>query len=217
MSEVVVSQAADSARAWRQGRAAPGGRQDRFVRFARVGLPMAAGVLVAVLAMAPLSNGKDISFLLDKNKVDTATERMRAEAAEYRGQDNDGQPFSLSAGSAVQPTSADTVVRMRDLAARIRLDDGPATMAAGRGRYDMAAERVAIDGPLTITAADGYRLETRDVTVDMKTRTLGSGGAVDGRMPLGTFSAGRIRADLPSRHVVLDGGVRLKVVQGALK
>lgn len=217
MSEVVVSQAAGTERAWRQGRAAPGGRQDRIVRFARVGLPMAAGVLVAVLAMAPLGDGRDVSFLLDKNKVDTAPERLRAEAAEYRGQDNDGQPFSLRAGSAVQPSSRDPVVRMRDLSARIQLNDGPATMAARQGRYDMTGERVAVDGPLTITAADGYKLETRDVVVDMKTRTLGSRGAVEGRMPLGTFSAGRIRANLPSRHVVLDGGVQLKVVQGAIK
>ena len=62
----------------------------------------------------------------------------------------------------------------------------------------------------------GYRLETRDVTVDLKTRSLESGGRVEGRMPLGTFSAGRLRADLGERHVVLDGGASLKINQGAL-
>ena len=97
-----MSERALESRAWRQRVAAPGGRQDRVVRIARVALPMAAGVLVALLAMAPLTSGRDVSFLLDKNKVDVAPERMRAEAAEYRGQDDAGRPFSVSAQSAVQ-------------------------------------------------------------------------------------------------------------------
>jgi lipopolysaccharide export system protein LptC len=36
-------------------------------------------------------------------------------------------------------------------------------------------------------------------------------------MPLGTFSADRLSADLPERTVVLDGGARLHINQGALK
>ena len=212
-----MSDAANESRAWRQRLAAPGGRQDRIVGIARVALPSAAGVLVALLAMAPLTDGADVSFLLDKNKVDVAPERMRAEAAEYRGQDNKGQAFSVSAGSAVQRTTADGTVRMNDLAARIQLPDGPAAVTADRGRYDLAGERVAIDGPLLFSGPDGYRLRTSDVTVDMKTRTMESRGRVEGRMPLGTFSAGRLRTDMGERHVVLDGGASLKIEQGALK
>lgn len=212
-----MSEAALRSRAWRQRRAAPGGRQDRVVGIARVALPMAAGVLVAVLGMAPLSDGGDVSFLLDKNKVDVATERMRVQSAQYRGQDDKGQAFSLTAKSAVQRTSADPTVRMSDLAARLQTANGPAAITAGQGRYNLAAEQVSVDGQLDFTAADGYKLRTRDVTVDMKTRTMGSSGPVEGSMPLGTFSAGRLRADLGERHVVLDGGARLRIVQGGLK
>lgn len=212
-----MSEQAVASRLWRQRRASPGGRQDRIVGVARVALPMAAGVLVALLAMAPLTSGSDVSFLLDKNKVDVATERMRVEAAEYRGQDDKGQPFSLTARDAVQRSSADTTVRMNDLAATLKLSDGPASLRADKGRYDPAAEQVAIDGPLLFSAADGYSLATRDVTVDLKTRTMGSGGRVEGKMPLGAFSAGRLRADLGERHVVLDGGASLKIRQGGLK
>lgn len=212
-----MSEAALEERAVRQRLAAPGGRQDRLVRLARVGLPVGAVLLVAVLALAPLAGKRDVSFLLDKNKVEVASERMRAEAAEYRGQDNKGQPFSLRAGSAVQRSSADPTVRMNGLAARIRLRDGDASLTAGQGRYDLSAQRVAIDGPMRVEGPGGYKLETRDVAVDFKTRTLESGGRVEGRMPLGTFSAGRLRADLGERHVVLDGGASLQIRQGAIK
>ena len=212
-----MSDRADRGRARRQRLAAPGGRPDRILRVARVVLPMGAGVLVAFLAMAPLTSGKDVSFLLDKNKVDVAPERMRAEAAEYRGQDNKGQPFSLRAGAAVQRSSTDQVVRMNDIAARLTLPEGPASITADQGRYDLAAERVAVDGPLRFRTTDGYSLETRDVTVDLKTRTMMSGGRVEGRMPLGTFTAGRLQANLGERHVVLDGRASLKIKQGGLK
>lgn len=212
-----MSKAAAKERIFRQRWAAPGGRQDRVVGSARVLLPIAAGALVGVLAMAPLAKDRDVSFLLDKNKVEVASERMRVEAAQYRGSDNQGQAFSLTAGSAVQPTSTDPIVRMSDLAARIQLRDGPASLTAGRGRYNMMAERVAMDGPLTFEASDGYKMTTSDVVADLKTRTMASSGRVEGKMPLGAFSAGRLRADLDARHVVLDGGVRLKIVQGALK
>jgi lipopolysaccharide export system protein LptC len=36
-------------------------------------------------------------------------------------------------------------------------------------------------------------------------------------MRLGQFRANQIRADLDERKVVLDGGVRLKIVQGAVR
>jgi lipopolysaccharide export system protein LptC len=81
----------------------------------------------------------------------------------------------------------------------------------------MDKEAVTVEGPVTYQSADGYRLITRDVNVDLKTRTMASEGAVEGRMPLGTFSGGRISADLPQRIVRLEGGARLHIVQGAAR
>jgi lipopolysaccharide export system protein LptC len=81
----------------------------------------------------------------------------------------------------------------------------------------MWRQHVNVAGPIRVTAADGYRLETRDVLVDLNQRTLQSHGRVDGRMPLGSFSGDRLRADLNSRTVVLDGRARLRIVQGGLR
>ena len=64
---------------------------------------------------------------------------------------------------------------------------------------------------------EGQQLVTRNVTVDLKKNTMTSQGGVAGRMELGQFQAGRLRADLNSGTVVLDGGTRLKIVQGAVR
>jgi len=102
-------------------------------------------------------------------------------------------------------------VRLNALSARIAMADGPATIAANKGRYDMASDRVAIDGPVIFQAQDGYRIQTRDVAVDLTSRKMASGGPVDGRMPLGTFSANRMSpcAGVFHRMSYFDGAISL--------
>ncbi|HEX8554230.1 MAG TPA: LPS export ABC transporter periplasmic protein LptC [Sphingomonas sp.] len=207
-----MSDLARRERSARQNWAAPGSRHDRLVTFAGVALPVGIGVLAAFLVMAPLTNAGDVSFVLDKNKVDVAKERLKIQAAQYRGSDAKGQPFQINAGSAIQQSSAQPVVQLRDLSASIRLPEGPARLVAGRGRYDMNSEQVKVDGPITFRAADGYAVDTSDATVDLKARQMRSAGDVTGSVPRGTFRADRLRADLEARTVTLDGNARLRIV-----
>ena len=207
-----MSESGRRVRTARQVWAAPGSRHDRLIGIARIVLPGAIGVLAAFLVTAPLTAGGDVSFVLDKNKVEVAAERMKIQSARYMGQDAKGQPFRLTAGSAIQRSSAEPIVQLNQLAAAIQLPDGPATLEAKTGRYDMDSEQVTLDGALHFRGPNGYDLQTRDATVDLKQRTLASGGAVTGRVTQGTFSANRMRADLAERTVTLDGNARLRIV-----
>jgi len=207
-----MSDVARRERSARQVWAAPGSRHDRLVRILRVTLPAAIGILAAFLVMAPLTATGDVSFVLDKNKVEVARERMKIQAARYRGQDSKGQAFALDAGSAIQKSSAEPVVQLNRLAAAIELADGPATIRADTGQYDMDSEQVRINGPVAVRAPNNYRLDTNNATIDLKQRTLASGGAVTGTVTQGTFSADRLHADLEARTVRLDGNARLRIV-----
>ena len=192
------------------GWAAPGSEHDRRVKRLRIIIPALGLGLVAVLVLAPLASRGDISFVLDREGTGKAEQRLAAEKTEYRGVDNQGRAFSLNAQRARQPTGG-APVAMEGLTARMALQDGPASLTADQGRYDVNAERVAVDGPVRVEAPDGYRMETRDVDVDLRTRRLDSRGAVAGSMPLGTFEAGSLSADLGNRTVALEGGARLKI------
>lgn len=212
-----MSELAERDRLVRRSWAAPGGGHDLVVRTLKILLPAAIGVVLAYLALAPLDDKQEVSFVLDKTKVGHAEERMRVQSAQYRGQDALGRPFVLNARSALQESSADPVVDIRGMNAEILLDNGPAALRADRARYNMETDRVDVVGPILFTAADGYRLATSDVLVDLRQRTLVSRGPVEGTMPLGSFSAGRLAVDLPQRRVVLSGRARLHIVQGALR
>jgi lipopolysaccharide export system protein LptC len=197
--------------------AVPGSRHDKLVRAAKVALPSAVGVLIAFLALAPLDKNGDVSFILDKNKAERAPERMRVEAARYTGQDDKGQNFEIVANSALQRSSDVPIVDIVGIAARLGLAQGPVTFEAPNGRYDLGLQQVSVDGPVRVDGPDDYHVETRDVKVDLKSRTMSSNGAVEGSMKLGQFQAGRLAADLGERRIVLDGGARLKIVQGAVR
>ncbi len=212
MSEAAIQERHDKQR-W----AEPGSTHDRIVRWSKIVLPSAVGVLLAILAVAPLDKSGDVSFILDKNKAEQAPERMRVEAARYVGTDNKGQKFEITAQRAIQRSSDVPIVDIEGMFARLGLAQGPLVIAAGNGRYDLDRQQVDVSGPVRVVGPDGYRLETRDVRVDLKQRQLASSGPVAGQMRLGQFQARQLRADLGERKVVLNGGARLKIVQGAVR
>ncbi len=212
-----MTAAADLIRTRRQKFATPGSSLDRAVRFLAVALPMTIGVIAALMLITPLSPRGEVSFLLDRNKVAIADDRLRVDDAMYRGQDNKGRPFSLMAGEAVQRQNAVPVVEMRSLTARLMLPEGPAELMAPQGNYSIDSERVGIPGIVQFTAADGYKLGARNVTIDLVGRTLFGNGRVSGVIPAGSFSADTMRADLEARTLVLNGNAKLRMVPGQLR
>lgn len=240
-----MSDAAARQRATQQHWAEPGSRHDALVKAAKIGLPAAVGILAALLLMAPLTKRSEVSFVLDKNEVESAPERMRIEAARYTGTDNKGQPFLIQADRAVQRTSDQPIVDIRGMLARVGLQNGTALIRADQGQYNLDRQQVAITGPVRVSGPEGEQLLTRDVVVDFRNQTvlggsgtaagregelaaarvagnlrseqLGLSGGVSGRIKLGQFTAGRVRADLANRTIVLDGGARLKITQGAVR
>ena len=212
-----MSEAANKKSAVKRHWAEPGSRHDAVVKATKYGLPVVIGGLVLLLAIAPFDKRGDVSFILDKNKVDAAQERMRVEAARYTGTDDKGQKFSINADRAIQPTSDRPIVDIEGMRAQLALERGPLSIVALRGRYNLEQQKVVVDGPVRVAGPDGYRLETRDVGIDLKNRNLASRGRVAGEMRLGRFEAGRMTADLGTREVVLTDGVRLNIRQGAIR
>lgn len=208
---------ADQQRTRRQAFAAPGSSLDKIVRTLAVGLPALVGVVAAMMLITPLSPRGEISFLLDRNKVAIAEDRLRVDDAMYRGQDSEGRPFSLLAGEAVQESNSVQLVALNDLAARIILPEGPAVLNAVAGLYDIDDQQLAVPGVVQFAAADGYQMAARNVLIDLPSRTLMGRGRVNGVIPAGSFAADSLRADLVGRTLLLNGNAKLRMVPGKLR
>lgn len=201
----------------RQDFAAPGGSHDRMIGFLARALPVAVGIVAGLMVITPLSPRGEVSFLLDRNEVAMIDERLSVDNAMYRGRDDRGRPFSLTAGEAVQRSSAEGLVRMDDLVAQILLPEGPARLAAEGGVYDIEAEVVDVRGPVRLTAADGYSMTARGVSIDLRQRLMTGDAGVEGAVPAGTFSANSMRADISERRLALEGDARLTMIPGKLR
>jgi lipopolysaccharide export system protein LptC len=207
---------ADRIRNRRRAFAAPGSPLDRTVRWLALGLPALVGVVVALMIVTPLGPRGEVSFLLNRNKVATAPNRLFVNNAVYRGEDQKGRPFSLTAGEAVQHTAMQPVVELRDLVGSILLDEGPARLTAPTGSYNYETQQVSVPNQVTFVAADGYEMRTSGVSIDLDKKAMVGSGGVAGAVPAGTFSADSIHADLDKRTVSLQGNARLRMVPGKM-
>ena len=109
----IETQEAKALRSKRQHFAAPGGSHDKLIGFLARALPMGVGVVAALMIITPLSPRGEVSFLLDRNEVAVINERLSVDNAMYRGRDNRGRPFSITAGEAVQRSSSRSIRRAR--------------------------------------------------------------------------------------------------------
>ena len=87
-------------RSQRQHFATPGGSHDKLIGFLARALPMGVGVVAALMIITPLSPRGEVSFLLDRNAVSVIEERLSVDNAMYRGRDDNGRPFSITAGAS---------------------------------------------------------------------------------------------------------------------
>lgn len=203
---------AASALTRRQRAALPGSGLDGRVRLLKRLLPLAAAVVLAAVIALTLRARDETSFVLARDRVGSAPERLRVLGATYRGADARGRPFSVRAGSAVQRSSATPVVEIARLTADIALDGGPARITAPSGRFEIEADRLVVDGPVAITQAR-YRIDSGQLAIDLARQTAVSQTSVTGATPLGTFEAARMSADVPGERIVLDGGARLRIAR----
>lgn len=213
----IETERAEALRSKRQDFAAPGGNHDKLIGFLARALPMGVGVLAALMIITPLSPRGEVSFLLDRNQVSVIEERLSVDNAMYRGRDDSGRPFSITAGEAVQRSSAEGKVRLVDLLAQLLLEDGPAQLSADGGVYDIESEVVDVEGTMRVRTADGYAISASGVQFNLESRTMTGSDGVEGAVPAGTFSANAMSGDLDKRVISLDGNARLTMVPGELR
>jgi lipopolysaccharide export system protein LptC len=212
-----MSLEANQMRDKRQEFAKPGGTLDRIVGVLGKALPAGIGLVAAIMVLAPLGPRGEVSFLLDRNKVAVTNDRVKVDDAAYRGEDADGRDFVVTAGDAVQRSAAVPVIAMNRLRAQLAMRDGPARIIAPDAAYDYRQNRIAVNGPVNFSAADGYRMTTQNVAVDLRQKIATGSGGVSGTVPSGTFTADRLVADLEDRTVTLEGNARLRMVPGEFR
>ncbi len=185
------------------------------VAWLKVLLPLAAlGILSTLFLVSRTINPEDAIPFAEVDVEDRIRE-PRVTAPTWAGMTEDGSALTVTAAEARPDAAGGDGANATALHAVLDLPGGGrADLQAATGRLDLAANRLVVDGGVTITTSTGYTLRTQALDAALDRTGLIAPGAIAGDGPGGQLTAGAMELTAtgakPARYVmVFKNGVRL--------
>ncbi len=189
--------------------------RNRSVTLAKRLLPVAAVLLLVALAVAPsLRAGPEANRVTYKVQSGVST-ASRMQGAKYRGVDQHGQPFTLTANAANQ-LDADRVA-LQQPTGDISLKSGAwLELSSHTGLFHQKSQTLGLAGDVTLYRNDGTTMTASTAEIDLKQGNASSAAPVQAEGPFGTLNAAHGFA-LTDRgaDVVFNGPATLVLAQAA--
>lgn len=187
--------------------------RSQMVRRLRIALPVVALGLVLVFLFNTTSQTVDDAFLKDFANIEATTEEMRMDNAKVIGLDDRGQPYEITAESALQAPGRDDVELVRPRA-HSRKSEAATVAYADRGVFQSSSKMLELTESVTVehtVGGDTYILRTPTATVSINDETVESDAGVTGQSAAGTLRADRMRAYNGQGRVVFEGNVSMRI------
>jgi lipopolysaccharide export system protein LptC len=178
-------------------------------------LPVVGLALLALVALWPeIAQQADHARLVYRRGM-MMPESGVLTAPRYRGEDENGRPYTLTAASARQ-TGADRIELSAPVGDVALGGGGWAQVQATGGVYLQKAGQLDLSGEVTLYRDDGTVVTTDAATMDLKEGVVASGARTHVEGPFGTLDAqgftiserGRVAQFSGPGRLVLNGGRR---------
>jgi len=188
-------------------------RRHLVINLTKLVLPAGAALLLATLALWP-----EISRMTDSARI--AYQRMSREIggatvtdAHYRGVDEHGRPYTLTAATAVQVDPER--INLTTLKGDITLANGTWLMVqAKHGVFLQHTNQLDLSGDVTLYRDDGTTMTTASASIDLKKGAAASAEPTHAEGPFGTLDAQGFTATDQATAVQFAGPAHL-VLNGA--
>lgn len=185
-------------------------RYTRFVSIIkRVLLLAAIALIVAVIAYSLQPRDSDhVSMTFEK--LGTIANDLAMVKPRLNGTDSDGNPFVVTADSAVQDGKSSRRAVLNNVEADMTLKNGGWLNAnAKRGLLDANKKTVALSGDIAVFSDSGYEIHTTSAHVDLGKGEVIGNAKVTGQGPFGTLRANGFRINRETQEVKLVGNVQM--------
>jgi lipopolysaccharide export system protein LptC len=189
-------------------------RYSIFVSFMKGALPVAAlgpGIAVLVHAIQPRDNNR---MALTFERMGAIENDLAMVMPRLTGVDDDGNPFVVTAGTAVQESRGSDLVRLEDVDAEITLKEGNIHVEAARGIVDTRQHLLDVSGGIRLTSDAGYDARTPAAKADLKAGTVRGENGIEATGSFGRITADRFTMNRTTRQLRFTGNVRM-VLNGA--
>lgn len=192
-------------------------RHSGRVRLLKRVLPLAALAMVAAFAArswlaAPGGVQVDLTTLaIESGRLVMADPRLDGVTGP------DARPYSMTAARAVQDIGAGARIDLEGIDARLPIDDdGWMTVTAPAGVFDREANRLDIDGELTVLTDDGMKAVLQSAVLDIGAGSLDTADPVDIRLQGAHITAESMAVRDKGAILIFENRVRMQIEGGRL-
>lgn len=183
----------------------------RFAHSMRITLPLAAGLITAMVIAWPQMGEKPKQFSVGISKVtvnDSGGQQIIN--ARFTGTDKEQRPYTVTADTAAQVQAAPNLVDLSFPKADITLQNGAwMALSAETGLYDRGEQMLNLRGAVNLFHDTGYELHTSAARIDLARGTASGDEPVSGHGPLGTLRSRGFRMLDHGKRLIFSGKSRL--------
>jgi len=182
-------------------------RYTRFVGWAKLILPSAAGCLILALAAWPYFSAGITRLHVKPTVLDARQiQDLRMVEPHYTGVDKEQRPFTVTAKTARQTNQDDDLMALEAPKANIKSREGSWLVVTGdTGVYQAQAKYLDLAGHVMLFQDKGYVFQTDAARVNLDNGTSEGHDAVTGKGPGGTITAEGFSASHDGSSVIFTG------------
>ncbi len=186
----------------------------RVVWLMKYGLWITAAFIMCWLMLLPFLNPVHEHFNLNFSSIQKdASEKTRMLNPRFQGVDASGQPFYVTADSAIQ--QSEEVVLLDNVSGDITLSGGGwVSVAAQYGTMYTEKDELYLKKNVHLFTGDGYEFKTNKAIVYIEKNFIEGDEPVKGQGPSGTIDAGGFRIEQGGKKVIFNRHVKLRLYPG---
>ncbi|MEM7508468.1 MAG: LPS export ABC transporter periplasmic protein LptC [Pseudomonadota bacterium] len=172
----------------------------RIVRWMKILLPLAAVFLIGAIFLFDRHSGEEPLF--SPEDLATLGAGMQLENPRFAGVTEQGEPFVVTARSAVPDGPVPDMIELVEPAGEFTLsEDLTVKGRSTTGLMSRDDRKLTLNGRIVINTSEGHRAETEELIIDMEKETAFAPGTITAFGPEGSLTAGTMRA---ARRVLPD-------------
>jgi lipopolysaccharide export system protein LptC len=183
-------------------------RYSNIVGLLKIALPLVAIGLIVTLAVYSIIFRPEGQIAISYSSRGTEENTIVMRNPRFIGNDKKNEPFEIVALKARQNPDERSLVELSGLKARMTLTSGLGlSVVADKGTLDTANRILRLDGPITLTSTDGYKLTTSEARADLQAGLLVGQHPLLAVGPWGSLTASAFEADRNERTINFSGRV----------
>lgn len=167
-----------------------------IVRVLKIALPLAAvGIFASTFLFSNARFASKDGLSFDGVDLSALDEGLKLANPRFTGATNRGEPFSVTAKSALPDGPKPTEVAMEDVTGQIQLEDGRVvTLSAEMGVLYPQEKVLDLTKGARFATSDGYSVSAATARMEAETSTVSAAGGVMAEGPIGRITSDELRA-----------------------